>query len=116
MGFYDDHIVPRILNLAMGMKMIGDERKKCLAGVSGQVDGGGGTNSLDYTQYAGVSFGGPGVNGLALGPFQHLLVSACGNTYIMNAIDGAIISKVTQLGGGDEVWYNEGEDGLVPKT
>jgi hypothetical protein len=55
------------------------------------------------------AFGGPGVNGLALGPLQRLLVSACGNAYIMSAIDGSIISKITQAGGGDEVWYNEGD-------
>jgi hypothetical protein len=55
------------------------------------------------------AFGGPGVNGLALGPLQRLLVSACGNAYIMSATDGSIISKITQAGGGDEVWYNEGD-------
>jgi hypothetical protein len=54
------------------------------------------------------AFGGPGVNGLALGPLQHLLVSACGNAYIMSATDGSI-TKITQAGGGDEVWYNEGD-------
>jgi hypothetical protein len=53
--------------------------------------------------------GGPGVNGLALGPLQNLLVSACGNAYIMSATDGSIITKITQAGGGDEVWYNEGD-------
>jgi hypothetical protein len=53
--------------------------------------------------------GGPGVNGLALGPLQRLLVSACGNAYIMSATDGSIITKITQAGGGDEVWYNEGD-------
>jgi hypothetical protein len=56
-----------------------------------------------------LAFGGPGVNGLALGPLQHLLVSACGNAYIMSATDGTIISRITQAGGGDEVWYNEGD-------
>src|SRR5262249_4683835 len=55
------------------------------------------------------AFGGAGVNGLALGPFQHLLVSACGNTYIMNIADGAILAKISQVGGGDEVWYNPGD-------
>jgi hypothetical protein len=56
------------------------------------------------------AFGGAGVNGLALvAPLQHLLVSACGNAYIMNAVDGTVITKITQAGGGDEVWYNEGD-------
>jgi len=54
------------------------------------------------------AFGGAGVNGLALGPFQHLLVSACGNAYIMSVADGSV-AKITQAGGGDEVWYNEGD-------
>jgi hypothetical protein len=50
-----------------------------------------------------------GVNGLALGPFQHLLVSACSTPYIMNALDGTIIAKFSQVTGGDEVWYNPGD-------
>jgi ubiquinone/menaquinone biosynthesis C-methylase UbiE len=37
MGFYDDQIVPRFLNIAMGMSMIVEERKKCLAEVGGTV-------------------------------------------------------------------------------
>jgi ubiquinone/menaquinone biosynthesis C-methylase UbiE len=37
MGFYDDQIVPRILNFAMAMPFIQDERKKCLTGVHGRV-------------------------------------------------------------------------------
>ena len=37
LGFYADRIVPRFLNVAMGMKFVTDERKKCLAGVTGTV-------------------------------------------------------------------------------
>jgi ubiquinone/menaquinone biosynthesis C-methylase UbiE len=37
MGFYNDQIVPRFLNIAMGMSMIAEERKKCLAEVQGTV-------------------------------------------------------------------------------
>ena len=37
MGFYDDQIVPRILNIAMGMPFLKDERRKCLGGVHGRV-------------------------------------------------------------------------------
>jgi ubiquinone/menaquinone biosynthesis C-methylase UbiE len=37
MGFYADWVVPRILNLAMSRKVVTDERKKCLAGVTGTV-------------------------------------------------------------------------------
>jgi ubiquinone/menaquinone biosynthesis C-methylase UbiE len=37
MGFYGDWVVPRILNLAMGMKFLAEERRKCLTGVRGKV-------------------------------------------------------------------------------
>lgn len=47
-------------------------------------------------------------SGEALGPSQHLLVT-CGGPVIMNAADGKIISTITQIGGGDEDWYNPGD-------
>ena len=37
MGFYDDWVLPRILNTMMGMPYVTEERKKALAGVSGDV-------------------------------------------------------------------------------
>lgn len=37
MGFYDKWVLPRLLNLMMGNKFATEERKKCLAGVSGTV-------------------------------------------------------------------------------
>ncbi|MFI5309003.1 MAG: class I SAM-dependent methyltransferase [Polyangiales bacterium] len=37
MGFYNDWVLPRFLNAMMGMKFVAEERKKCLAGVSGSV-------------------------------------------------------------------------------
>jgi ubiquinone/menaquinone biosynthesis C-methylase UbiE len=37
MGFYNDWALPRILNLMMDMKFVREERKKCLAGVTGKV-------------------------------------------------------------------------------
>jgi ubiquinone/menaquinone biosynthesis C-methylase UbiE len=37
MAFYSDWVVPRIINLAMGMSFLTEERKKCLAGVRGKV-------------------------------------------------------------------------------
>ena len=51
-----------------------------------------------------------GMNGIVLGPFQRMLVSACGRPYIMNAIDGHVINMITQVAGGDEVWYNAGDN------
>src|SRR5437899_3545130 len=53
---------------------------------------------------------GPSMNGIILGPFQRMLVSACGRPYIMNAIDGHVINMITQVAGGDEVWYNAGDN------
>jgi SAM-dependent methyltransferase len=37
MGFYDDHILPRLVDVACGSKELAVERKKCLAAVSGTV-------------------------------------------------------------------------------
>ncbi len=51
-----------------------------------------------------------GMNGIVLGPLQRILVSACGSPYIMNAIDGHVINKITQVGGGDQIWYNAGDN------
>jgi hypothetical protein len=44
----------------------------------------------------------------ALGPSQHVLVS-CGGPVVLNAANGTIISTITQVGGGDENWYNAGD-------
>jgi hypothetical protein len=43
-----------------------------------------------------------------LGPHNHLLVS-CGGPMILNALTGAVIATITQIGGGDENWYNPGD-------
>jgi len=50
-----------------------------------------------------------GTTGIALGAFQHLLVSACGLPIILNALNGHVINVIKQVGGGDEVWYNSGD-------
>ena len=47
-------------------------------------------------------------SGEALGPSNHVLVT-CGGPVILNASDGTIISRITQIGGGDENWYNPGD-------
>jgi len=47
--------------------------------------------------------------GLALAPFQHLLASACGFPIDVNAISGNAKLITTAVGGGDEVWYNDGD-------
>jgi hypothetical protein len=50
-----------------------------------------------------------GITGIALGAFQHLLVSACGFPITLNAMNGHVINVIKQVGGGDEVWYNSGD-------
>ena len=47
-------------------------------------------------------------SGEALGPSQHVLVT-CGGPVVLSAIDGKILSTITQIGGGDEDWYNPGD-------
>jgi len=47
--------------------------------------------------------------GMALGPFQHILVSACGFPIILSALTGHVINVIKQVGGGDEVWHNPGD-------
>jgi len=49
------------------------------------------------------------ITGIALAAFQHLLVSACGQPIILNALNGKVINVVKEVGGGDEVWYNSGD-------
>jgi len=51
-----------------------------------------------------------GVNGLALGPNQHIIAVGCSVANILNAIDGRLINLITQIPGGDEVWYNSGDN------
>jgi hypothetical protein len=48
-------------------------------------------------------------NGLALAPFQILFASGCGVPMFINALNGQVIKTITQVNGGDEVWYNPGD-------
>jgi hypothetical protein len=50
------------------------------------------------------------ITGVALGEFQHVLVSACGNPIILDGRTGSVVNVITQVGGGDEVWYNRGDE------
>ncbi|HJZ75940.1 MAG TPA: hypothetical protein VKE51_29600 [Vicinamibacterales bacterium] len=50
------------------------------------------------------------IAGIALGPFQHLLVAACGFPIVLSALTGHVFNVVTQVGGGDEVWHNPGDN------
>jgi hypothetical protein len=52
---------------------------------------------------------GNGANGAALGAFQHLLISVCGEPVVIDALTGAVLHVIRDVGGGDEVWYNPGD-------
>src|SRR5215471_9820767 len=62
------------------------------------------TKKLTYPRCAGS------VNGLALGANQRMLAVGCTVANILNGIDGRLLNLITQVGGGDEVWYNSGDD------
>jgi hypothetical protein len=47
-------------------------------------------------------------SGETLGASGHLLVT-CGGPMVMSVGDGKVISTITQIGGGDEDWYNPGD-------
>src|SRR2546422_5717182 len=57
--------------------------------------------------------------GLALGPHQHLLVGCSldailagfkPKTLVLDALTGATVATITQVGGSDQVWFNRGDD------
>src|SRR5438876_10678827 len=52
---------------------------------------------MRVTKKYGIPNCNSGMNGIVLGPFQRMLVSACGRPYIKNAIDGHIINMITQV-------------------
>ena len=64
-----------------------------------------------YTLNCTVLTGTPsaGITGIALAPFQHLLVAACGKPIILSALTGHVFNVIQEVGGGDEVWYNSGD-------
>ncbi len=72
--------------------------------------------TMDIDCHALVGTISASITGIALGRSQHILISACGAApipsfpIIMNARTGEVYSIITQVGGGDEVWYNPGAD------
>jgi hypothetical protein len=64
------------------------------------------------------------ITGIAIAPFGHILVSACGSPIILTlkatpAPHINVLGVTNKIGGGDEVWYNDGDGrfyvtGLVP--
>jgi hypothetical protein len=72
------------------------------------------TYSFDCQKLAGVTSA--AANGIALGASQRLLVAACGKPFLLNAASlmtpGATVAPIVinQVGGGDEVWHNPGDD------
>ena len=70
------------------------------------------TYALDCQALVGTTSG--SLNGIVLGRSQHILISACGAApvpnfpIIMNAVTGEVLSIITEVGGGDQLWYNPG--------
>jgi hypothetical protein len=83
-----------------------------LLNVPNMVDGSGArvavVNSTALTVESMYTVASCSGTGLALGPFQRLLV-ACGLPFVMNAANGAMINRITEVNAGDEVWYNAGD-------
>jgi hypothetical protein len=70
------------------------------------------TYSIDCSAVAGTLSA--SITGLAIGPFQHILVSACGYPIVLTLNHSThtihVINVAKQVGGGDEVWFNPGDD------
>ncbi|HEX9703908.1 MAG TPA: hypothetical protein VGA20_01520, partial [Gemmatimonadales bacterium] len=49
-------------------------------------------------------------NNLRLGRHHHLLAQTCGRPMIMDVRTGEVLNVVTQVGTGDQDWYNPGDD------
>jgi hypothetical protein len=64
------------------------------------------TITLDCNALGGT---GTSITGIALAPFQHLLVSACGFPVDVSAISGNAKIITQKVGGGDQVWFNPGD-------
>jgi hypothetical protein len=71
-------------------------------------------NTITGGTTANNTAAGIGATGLALAPFQHFLVSSCGFPIIftlnLKADTIHVINVVKNVGGGDEVWFNPGDD------
>jgi hypothetical protein len=50
-----------------------------------------------------------GINDPALSPVGKMVIPGCGKALIMNTTTGAV-SPILQIGGGNETWYNSGDD------
>ena len=65
------------------------------------------TYTLDCLALTGAASA--SITGIALAPYQHLLVAACGFPITLNALTGKVYNVITGVGGGDEVWFNPGD-------
>ena len=72
-------------------------------------NGGAETERRRYVSHASIT-------GIALGPFQHLLVSACGAPIILSVLTSHVFNLITQVEGGDEVWRNPGDNRFFATT
>ena len=51
-----------------------------------------------------------GINDPSLGPDQHMVIPGCGHAVLLDAATGHIFTVLRQIGGGNETWYNPGDN------
>jgi len=51
-----------------------------------------------------------GINDPALAPNNHFVVPGCNKAIIMDAPTGNVVAVMKNIGGGNETWYNSGDD------
>jgi hypothetical protein len=70
------------------------------------------TYPIDCQAIAGVTS--VSTTGIVLGPDQNILVSACGFPVILTLDEKTtkinVIKVIKQVGGGDQIWFNPGDD------
>jgi hypothetical protein len=73
------------------------------------------TYVVDCSKIPGVvSSTNVGITGIAIAPFGHILVSACGSPIVLTLVATPtphinVLGVTNKIGGGDEVWYNDGD-------
>jgi len=51
-----------------------------------------------------------GINDPALGADGHVVIPACGHAVVFDAATGTPFAVLTKIGGGNETWYNPGDN------
>ena len=51
-----------------------------------------------------------GINDPALGPSNHFIIPGCAKAIVMDVTTGSVVKVVKEIGGGNETWYNPGDN------